>query len=141
MAAEHAAIRSIRKIDLQPLLVAACPSFSSDETISLPYLLLGEFAHHLLALHKRNSTGDFPAVIELIERLHLEGDAYVREAATIGLLEGIQNLWMHHRIDPEEFGRFLLHCQQESLGQAQCVLEWKDFDGWCRPMTPANLSA
>lgn len=108
MAAEQAAIRSIRKIDLQPLLVAACPSFSSDETISLPYLLLGEFAHHLLALHKRNSTGDFPAVIELIERLHLEGDAYVREAATIGLLEGIQNLWMHHRIDPEEFGRFLL---------------------------------
>lgn len=28
---------------------------------------------------------------DVIERLHLEGDTYVRELATIGYLEGIQN--------------------------------------------------
>jgi hypothetical protein len=31
----------------------------------------------------------FPAVFEIIERMHLKGDHYVKEAATIGMLEGI----------------------------------------------------
>ena len=35
----------------------------------------------------------FPAVGRVIERLHVEGDGYVRETAAIGLLEGIQNAW------------------------------------------------
>jgi hypothetical protein len=107
-AVEHTAIRPIRRTGLLSLLHTARPSFSTDETTELPYLLPREFADHLLALYGRNPKGDFPAVIKLIERLHPEGDAYVREAATIGLPEDIQNLWMSHRIDPEEFGRLLL---------------------------------
>ena len=106
--AGHDAAGSIHRIDLLPLLKAASPSFSTDETTALPYLLLSEFADHLLALYEQNPKNDFPAVIAPIERLHIEGDAYVAEAATIGLLENIQNIWMHHRIDPETFGRLLL---------------------------------
>jgi hypothetical protein len=121
----HTAVRPIRKTGLLPLLHAACPSFSTDETTALPYLLLGEFAHHLLALYKQSPKGDFPAVIELIERLHLEGDAYVREAATIGLLEDIQNLWMSHRIDPEEFGRLLLPVSRKGWDSLNAFWEGK----------------
>lgn len=40
--------------------------------------------------------------------LHVEGDDYVREAATIGLLEGIQNDWGNHLVDPELFAIHLL---------------------------------
>jgi hypothetical protein len=44
----------------------------------------------------------------VIERLHVEGDSYVREAATIGLLESIQNQWGNNGVDPENFFPFLL---------------------------------
>jgi hypothetical protein len=47
-------------------------------------------------------------VARVIERLHVEGDPYVREAATIGLLEGIQNVWGNNGVDPELFFPFLL---------------------------------
>jgi hypothetical protein len=44
----------------------------------------------------------------VVERLHLEGDADVREAATIGLLEGLQNIAAHAGVDPDRFKVFLL---------------------------------
>jgi hypothetical protein len=53
---------------------------------------LGEFANHLFELYKHNQTHEFIAVFATIERLHKEGDEFVKEAATIGLLEGIQNI-------------------------------------------------
>lgn len=73
----------------------------------LLYVELGEFAHHLVELHKLKQADEFPAVFEVIERLHLEGDAYVKEAATIGMLEGIQNVAGNSGVDPEEFSRYL----------------------------------
>lgn len=69
----------------------------------LYYLALGDFARHLLVLHQQRQTEVFPAVARAIERFHLEGDGYVREAATIGLPEGIQNAWNHGNVDPELF--------------------------------------
>lgn len=51
----------------------------------------GEFARHIIDLCKNNKTEEFASIFYAIERLHLEGDEYVKEAATIGLLEGIQN--------------------------------------------------
>ena len=101
----------ITKDQVMPLLLEACPSFSEKlkehrafyEDEDLLYVELGEFAHHLVELHKSNQAGEFPAVFEIVERLHLEGDAYVKEAATIGLLEGIQNVAGNSGVDPEEF--------------------------------------
>ncbi len=37
-------------------------------------------------------TDTFGKVFTLIERLHVEGDEYVRQLATIGYLEDLQNL-------------------------------------------------
>jgi len=98
-----------------PLLIEACPSFQAvydehlrDHGEELLYLALGDFARHLLSLHQRNQVESFPIVALAIERLHVEGDSFVREAATIGLLEGIQNNWDHAEVDAELFGRHLL---------------------------------
>ena len=98
-----------------PFLLEACPSFAEkweehrtfyvDE--DLLYVDLGEFAHHLVELHKTNQTGEFPAVFDVIEGLHLEGDDYVKEAATIGMLEGIQNVAGNLGVDPEVFAPYL----------------------------------
>jgi len=87
----------------------ACPSFRPPaEDQDLLYVVLGDFARHLLQLQKQSRTEEFPKVARTIERLHVEGDHYVREAATIGLLEGIQNVWGNEGTDPELFVRYLL---------------------------------
>jgi hypothetical protein len=99
----------ISKPQVIPMLLEASPSFQSavdEEEIFYP--LLGDFARHLLALYQSGSTAEFPAIAQLIERLHTDGDDFVREAATIGLLEGIQNAWGHAKVDPELFASYLL---------------------------------
>ena len=105
----------ITKEQVMPLLVAACPSFSKKwdehrayyEGLELLYVDLGEFAGHLVELQKANRTEEFRAIFDIIERLHLEGDHYVKEAATIGLLEGIQNIAGNTGVEPEQFVQYL----------------------------------
>ena len=105
----------ITKEHVMPLFLEACASFTEKwkeyrafaDDEDLLYVALGEFAHHVVELYQANRTDEFPAVIEIIEKLHLEGDAYVREAATIGMLEGIQNVAGNSGVNPEEFARYL----------------------------------
>ena len=95
-------------------LLTACPSFQAqwdafceeytDETPHLPhYIALGDLAHHLVTLYKAGKTSEFNSVFAVVERWHLEGDDYVREAATIGFLEGLQNVAGNKGLDPEVF--------------------------------------
>ena len=94
----------------------ACPSFeknweehrAQNGTDILYYIVLGDFAHHLLELHQNNQTETFPAIARAIEDLLLEGDSFVKEAASIGLLEAIQNVWANNEVDPELFYSYLL---------------------------------
>lgn len=97
------------------LLRAACPSFEPrwqayvadplyDE--ELFYVHLGEFASHLVDLMVKGQVVEFPAVLETIERLYVDGDYDVRLAATVGLLEGVQNV-SGDKTDPEKFVRYL----------------------------------
>ena len=92
-----------------PLLMEASPSYRLPiEDRELLYLMLGDFARHLLQLQQQQQTDVFPSVARVIERLHFEGDQYVREAATIGLLEAIQNVWENQNTDPNIFAQHLL---------------------------------
>jgi len=106
----------IRKDDVIPLLSDACPSYQARWQLycghstyepGLLYLDLADFADHLVGLLRGNNTEEFKQVFEVIERMHLDGDEYVREAATIGALEGIQNIAGNSGVDPERFVRFL----------------------------------
>jgi hypothetical protein len=105
----------ITKEQVMPLLINACPSFSKrweehqafyrDE--ELLYVDLGEFASHLVELQEANRTEEFQAIFDIIERMHLEGNDYVKEAATIGLLEGIQNVAGNSGVEAEQFVKHL----------------------------------
>ena len=104
----------IAKADAFPILLKACPSFreSYEESVAdhgaeLLYIHAGAFARHLLALHRADTRDEFPAAGAAIERLHSEGDHYVRELATIGVLEDIQNVWGNSAVDPADFLPFL----------------------------------
>ena len=105
----------ITKQQVVPMLLQACPSFQPiweeylyDDGEEILYVALSDFARHLLNLFRTGKTETFSSVAQVIERLHVEGDLYVREAATIGLLEGIQNVWSNNNIEPELFFPFLL---------------------------------
>jgi len=109
----------IAKDDMMGVLISACPSFAPqwqefldewrDEADNLPlYLVLGDFAQHLIGLVELGRSSDLPAVFAAIERLHVEGEPYVREAATVGLLESLQNLALHKNASgPEQFRPYL----------------------------------
>lgn len=105
----------ITKAQVMPLLVEACPSFSETwkehrdywGEEELLYIDLGEFAQHLVNLYVSGRSEEFAPVFNVVERLHNKGDSFVREAATIGLLEGIQNIAGNSGIDPENFVRHL----------------------------------
>jgi hypothetical protein len=118
----------IAKDEVMPLLVAACPSFREPwkRYLACPsyqegllYVDLSEFAHHLVELMETGSTQEFPAVFEVVERLHIDGDSFVKQAATVGLLEGIQNIASHTDIDPESF---VSHLKHESANR------WKELN-------------
>jgi hypothetical protein len=108
----------ITKDDMMGVLLAACPSFTpeweafvdewKDEAGDLPlYLALSSFARHIIGMLERNEVGDFPAIFQAVERLHVEGDSYVQETATVGLLEDLQNLNLHRTTQPEQFRPYL----------------------------------
>jgi hypothetical protein len=61
----------------------------------------------LVGMLERSDTVSFPAIFGAIERVQLEGEHYVREAAVVGLLEDLQNLNLHTATEPEHFRPFL----------------------------------
>lgn len=104
----------IDQAESMPLLLSACPSFArswgehqEEYGNAVPYVAAGSFAQHLLELHVANERSSFTKVAAAIERLHLEGTPWVKEFATIGVLEAVQNVWGNSGVDPEEFGRYL----------------------------------
>jgi hypothetical protein len=82
-------------LDADPTFEPQWRSFVTDyaDQSELPlYIALGDFAKHLINRHQRGETEGFDKVFGVVERWHTEGDTYVREAASIGFLEGLQNL-------------------------------------------------
>ena len=80
-------------------------TYVNDESYDpdLVYLHVGEFARHLVRLRKAATVEELPAVFAVVERLHVEGDDYVKECATIGLLEDLQNMSNHAGLWPDNF--------------------------------------
>ena len=107
----------INNDEMMPLLVSSCPSFLplwetflsewEEEACKLHYLALHAFACHLVELLSKGQVEDFVGVFAVVERLHLEGNHYVREAATVGLLESLQNTNIHKFTQPEQFLQYL----------------------------------
>ncbi len=101
--------------EVMPLLLEACPSFlpvwqvveaeNRDEGNvggRLHYIDAGEFIRDLVALRVAKRTDEFPSVFAVIERMVTTGDAYVRNLAIIGYLEGMQMMTVTSAgLDPE----------------------------------------
>jgi hypothetical protein len=102
------------------LLIAASPSFEKSaewtefwndfgaDVDVLDYLLVSGFVRHLINLKLADETGEIDAIFELVEQMHIRGDSYVRELATVGILEDLQNTNLHHDgTSPADFVKYL----------------------------------
>src|SRR5262245_33190674 len=95
-------LQMLRSDEMMNPMLESCPTFATswqefmsewqDDPNGLPiYLALSDLARHLIAMLERGDTESFPAIFAVVERWHRDGDPYVREAATVGLLEDLQN--------------------------------------------------
>ncbi|QWW70152.1 hypothetical protein [Rhizobium sp. WYJ-E13] len=67
------------------------------------YLALNDLARHLIEHLEAGDTKRLDAVFDVVERWHISGDDYVKEAVTIGLLEDLQNEHFYNVAQPEDF--------------------------------------
>lgn len=110
------------------LLLEADPSFGPrweaflsewrDEPDPPLYLALSSLANHMADHLKAGRTSPLDRTFEVVERWHVEGDAYVSEVATVGLLESLQG------IGTGAFKRMILGGTRSA-----------DFEQWMRPET------
>jgi hypothetical protein len=108
----------IRKFQMGPMLVEACPSFELEwkqflaewaHEPDIPvYLALSDFARHLSGLLIEGNDPALTRVFNVVERFIVEGEAYVSEAAIVGLLEDLQNTNLHTGTTPDQYLPFLL---------------------------------
>ena len=107
----------IDRAEMMSAIIATCPDLSAtydsfaakwqDELESPCYLALADFSRYVISQLETGNRHQLHVAFETIERLHIEGDSYVREAATIGILESLQNTNLHSNTKPEQFLEFL----------------------------------
>jgi len=121
-------------------LLACAPSFEaswdafmrdwSDTPEPPMYIALCDLARHLIDRLAAGRTDGFDDIFDVVERWHVEGDSYVREAASIGLLEDLQNEHLHRTTRPSDFVAWL---------RPQSQIGWDKIDGfWAGEESPGN---
>ena len=80
--------------DVNKLLLKEFPNFKiSEDDFELPYIVAGLFTQFILKAFNRNDNLTYLSGLAFIESLHLSESHKVRELATTGYLESVQNTW------------------------------------------------
>ncbi len=112
----HAMFEPLLRAD--PAFLATWQAFQDewchDEKETPQYLALGDLARYLIVQLEAGKTECFDAIFDVVEAWHVKGDSYVREAATVGLIEDLQN---------------------ENLYKAAKTAKPEDFKRWLRPVS------
>lgn len=104
---------------MMEILIQASPSFEKewfdfqdewkDDKEGLPYyLVLGGYARHVKKLYEKKEERLLGVIFLTIERLHAEGDSYVKNAAVVGILESLQNISATQKGGAAVFEKYLL---------------------------------
>src|SRR5262245_49239787 len=107
----------MKAADIVGAFLAVCPTISSawsehlkswgDEADRGHFNDAAVIAHHLVDSYERGELSEFPAAFVLLERCLTEGDDQARELATIGVIEGVQNIASYRSFGPDVFVRWL----------------------------------
>jgi len=84
----------MRYEDVNKTLLAEFPAFIvAEDDFELAYIVAGLFTEYILKAHQVGNREVYHQGLRFIEILHLDETQKVRELATIGYLESIQNTW------------------------------------------------
>jgi hypothetical protein len=75
---------------------------------TLPYAVLSELAGYLIDCLRNGETDGFQGIFDVVEEWHVHGDHETKTAATVGLVEDLQNLARHDQTVSAHFLRWLL---------------------------------
>lgn len=96
----------------EPVRSAFCAEWN-DHPEGLPhYLVLSDLARHIAVLLEQGADAEVRQIFQVVEAWHVHGDQYVREAATVGLLEDLQNT---NVVGEQTPGRCLAYLGPQSL--------------------------
>jgi hypothetical protein len=102
--------------DLIPTFLASCPAMKATwerrreswgNAQSGTFNEMALIAHYVVECYEQGVTDELSAAFSLLERCLTEGDAQVKEATTIGIIEGIQNVASHRPFGLKAFEPWL----------------------------------
>ena len=93
------------------------------ETEAVPYLGAAVFSRHIVDRYESGDTSTYSEGFDVIEQLIVEGSEDVRGLATVGILEGIQNIASWTPFGPEVFRKWLGARSKEAWDELNIV--WK----------------
>ena len=79
----------------------------SDEPELPCYVYLGDYSQYLVELLEAGADQLLSSAFEAIESLYQNGDDYVENATTVGILENLQNKSLHRSTSPDLFVKYL----------------------------------
>jgi hypothetical protein len=86
--------------DVNKTLLIEFPAFTiNEDDFELPYIVAGCFTKFILAAYQTGDKETYEKGLRFIEILHSDTTHKVRELATIGYLESIQNKWSQDLIN------------------------------------------
>lgn len=98
----------MRYEEVDDTLINMFPEFVIDDIDEgLPYCVAGSFARYLLNAYKNNNVKTLVLAGEFIEKLYSYKNEQLDNLATVGYLEGIQNVWCSDSVDPEIMLKYL----------------------------------
>ncbi|WP_337100106.1 DUF7674 family protein [Paenibacillus sp. YIM B09110] len=108
----------IQKEQVMDMILNSCPSYKNRYSNYLKenyklgeerllYVEIFDFIHHLVERYQKKNLEEFDKLFDCIEELHLYGDDYVKEWATVGFLEDLQNKLLQENIELNEFEIYL----------------------------------
>jgi hypothetical protein len=88
--------------DVNKEIMISFPAFSvDDDDLELPYIVAGRFTDYLLTAYQTGDKETYNRGLQFIERLQTDDSEKVRELATVGYLESIQNTWPKDFLEAE----------------------------------------
>lgn len=99
----------INKDEVMDLLIKASPSYKQRSENYMQenyeegeerniYLEISDFVDHFIDLFRSGNLIECISILEAVEKLHVNGDEFVKELATIGFLEDLQNQLGNYQI-------------------------------------------
>ena len=91
----------MRYEDVAKTLLMEFPTFSiaDEDDLELQYIVAGLFSAYIYEAYQAGDKKTYEKGLKFIEKLHIDDTHKVRELATIGYLESIQNTWPEHLIN------------------------------------------